>query len=128
VNIQGHSEIDKIGISLSGLCAIHCLVTPLLLLFIPAWGSYFQHEFVHIIFFLIVSPLALVSFYRVLKKHRNRVPLILGIIGSGVLLLSFFEAGHNHSGVHFLSVVGSIFLISGHYISLKKCRCGHTAH
>ncbi|MDH5580887.1 MAG: MerC domain-containing protein [Bdellovibrionales bacterium] len=125
MNIEGHNEIDKIGISLSGLCAIHCLITPLILIFMPAWANFFKHEYIHILFFLTVSPLALISFYRVFKEHEDRVPLGLGILGSLVLLLSFVE--HDHD-IHFLSILGSILLMSGHFLSLKKCRCKQHAH
>ncbi len=126
MNLEGHNEIDKVGISLSGLCAIHCILTPILLIFMPNLGEYFEHELVHMAFFFLVAPVAFFSFYRVYKVHRDKIPFILGTIGSGLLIVTLVEHGHSHS-LHLLSIVGSILLVAGHFISLRKCRCvGHS--
>lgn len=124
VNVEDHVKIDKLGLSLSGLCAIHCLLTPLFLLFLPAWGTFFKHEAVHLIFFLFVVPLALLSFVGVYKKHGDKTPLILGSIGSLMLLISLVEHGHQE-GIHLVSLFGSGFLVAGH---LKSLRCKCTSH
>ena len=117
-------SIDKLGISLSGICAVHCFLTPILLLLIPSWGGHFHQEGVHWFFFLFVAPLAAYSFWRTYKAHKNIKPLILGFLGLVVLSLPILIESFHNVG-HFISLIGSILMIIAHLQSLR-CQCHHS--
>lgn len=117
-------NLDKLGISLSGICAVHCFLTPILLLLIPSLGSQFHQEEIHLFFFLFVAPVAAFSFWRTYKAHGNAKPLILGGLGLLVLSLPLISESFHNIG-HYISLVGSAFMILAHLQSLR-CKCHHS--
>jgi hypothetical protein len=117
-------SVDKLGISLSGICAVHCFLTPVLLLLIPSWGSHFHQEEIHWFFFLFVAPVATYSFWRTYQAHKNIKPLILGCLGLIILSLPIFVE-HFHNIGHVISLIGSALMILAHLQSLR-CQCHHS--
>ena len=111
-------EADWWGILSSGLCLVHCLLPPLLLLF------HWQHaEALHIpegieYVFLLVSLWAVVH---ALRQHRNRflqvfLCVAFVLLSVGILLEArgaFFQ---------YLSYAGSLLLIGGHIANIRYCR------
>ncbi len=79
---------DRIGVVASILCAIHCAVTPFLLLFAPAFGKVWSHPASHWLVALLVVPLAAVMVRQGFRRHRR-----VWILGSGVLGISLVVAG-----------------------------------
>lgn len=90
--------LDRLGIIVSGFCAIHCLVMPLLLGALPAaslwWVAGNRIEFVIIIAACALASLSLVPAY---FRHRNSSPIQLFAVGSVFLGASrFVLAGPSH--------------------------------
>ncbi len=81
---------DLIAAYLSGLCILHCLLTPILLALGGAGllGHWLGAEWVH--FVLIVPVLVLVGWSLPAARHRHQqpAPLWLGVTGAGLMLLS----------------------------------------
>ena len=69
---------DKAGVVLSGLCLVHCLGIPLLLLISPVIGHELIHQdtIFHKWFFVGVITVAAVAFYLGYRVHNNFRPLI----------------------------------------------------
>ena len=78
--------LDRIGLSASLLCAIHCLAAPFLLLLLPAAGSIWAHPAVHWILAIFVVPLALWVLYNGYRKHRSRLTLVAATAGTLLIL------------------------------------------
>ncbi|MEM7698621.1 MAG: MerC domain-containing protein [Verrucomicrobiota bacterium] len=72
---------DRVGVWASILCAIHCAVTPVLLLLAPAFGEIWAHPASHWIVALFVVPLALVMLVRGFRVHRKAWIVFSGILG-----------------------------------------------
>jgi hypothetical protein len=72
---------DRVGVIASVLCAIHCAITPILLLFAPTFGRIWSHPASHWLVALFVVPLALVMVYRGFKVHRKRWIVGAGLVG-----------------------------------------------
>ncbi len=141
---------DKLGIALSMLCLIHCLLSPLVLMFTPWLGNMFDSLWAHLLFLVLLLPPAYISFYHAWKRHSFTKPLILG--SYGILFLCFGLLNehyhwihlhlHNHNHgygygnynfideilIHSISMMGSLFLIRAHWINWKYCRCHGKAH
>ncbi len=92
------NPMDKVGIVASVACAIHCLIAPLLLLFLPAFGTIWSHPAAHWIMAALVLPLALIVIYRGYRKHRRRSALVASGLGvvfivAGLILPTTSEPG-----------------------------------
>lgn len=69
------------------LCCVHCLLTPLLLILLPALGgSFWVREDFHVWMLLLVIPTTVLAVYMGCRKHRNRSVLILSVLGLSLLI------------------------------------------
>ena len=126
---------DRIGISVSFLCAIHCTVLPLLFPLLSLtgiafiWDPFFEFSLIGIAL-LVGIPSLLLSYFRV---HRNRSPLIL--FNSGIIILLLYKyfhvvMGYGHTGnVHSISMWDLLvilfaagLIIIGHYLNFRFSR------
>ncbi len=114
---------DKIGIFFSSLCAIHCIAMPILIL---GSSNFFLHSIDNVWvergFILLCLLIAAFSFIKYKRIHANGLPLQLLGIAMLFLITSVFVS--NTVLEVFFSVIGSGFLITGHWInrkSLKYC-------
>ena len=95
-NIQTNS--DKVAISLSALCAFHCLILPLLTVLIPSFAALpLQDEAFHIWMVVAVVPISLFALTMGCKKHKNLSMLLMGTAGLIILSVAAFF-GHDLLG------------------------------
>ena len=119
------AKADIVGMGLSGLCMIHCLVFPLLVSFAPAIlrelpGDDVTHR-VLAIGIALAGGLAFRSGYRV---HRQGWILALFLLGIALIaaaaavgepvLSAYGEAG--------ITICGSLLLITAHWCNRSFCR------
>lgn len=94
---------------LSGLCVVHCLTTPLLVVLLPAMSTFFSTE-VESALVVSVIPLSAIGFIPTWKKHRNNRLLAYYITGISIMMLVHFGfhytgleellTGHSHEPGH----------------------------
>jgi hypothetical protein len=110
--------LDKAGVLLSGLCTVHCLMTPLLVAFAPSVSVFFKSEWLHIGLVLAILPIALVAFIRGKNAHGDIRPLILGVLGILCLITALAAEEFQIEGAEkLLTVLGSLFLIVAHSLN-----------
>jgi cytochrome c biogenesis factor len=118
---------DKIGICASGICLIHCLLPPILLLFFPATkhllhAGYYIHELLSVI---IIASVAL-AVYPTCKRHGHKDIIVYAIIGVLLILTSIFLHDLPETWHTVLTMTGSVFLIWAHIKNMKarhgKCQ------
>ncbi len=121
--------INKIGIALSSLCLVHCLLLPLVLLIFPFVEDY-QPEFLHghfheLIFLpiLLVSGLAFIPPY--LKNRKKRLIILPGI---GISLLVIESTTHLLGEITptvetVIKLFASTLLIYSHLFNIKHSSC-----
>ncbi|MFM6928414.1 MAG: MerC domain-containing protein [Bdellovibrio sp.] len=121
---------DKIGIFLSTLCAIHCLVTPLLVLVLPVLGQAFEASWVHWVMAVVILPVGVFAFWSGYKHHQQGKVFTLGILG-----LSLVAAGSilPHEMVEIwehdmVTILGSILLVIAHVLNRRACQCDTHSH
>lgn len=118
-------SIDRIGMFLSSLCLVHCILLPVLLLLLPAVATNFigDHGTVHTVLFGLVTTAALFAFTPGYRVHRHLGPCLISIVGIGLLFIATFYAHETvgHDGETPLSVVGSLILIAAHFVNHKLC-------
>ncbi len=128
--INSRNWLDRFGMGLSLLCAVHCLITPFYFLVFPFLAESHGIEF-HLLMIALVLPVALLTLWRSYKRHNNATPLIFGAIGIVFLLLGVAAIeiyDHATTGIwldRVLTSIGSLSLIVGHWKNLKQCSCNH---
>lgn len=121
-------NLDRIGITASTLCAIHCAALPFLITVLPMWGmDFLANEVVEITMIavsLIIGIWSLSAAYR--KQHHRIMPILILI--SGFTCIAF---GH-FSGIELLEPIliplGGFTIAIAHYINLrmlKSCPIDH---
>lgn len=126
--VLGRRMADRLGICLSGLCVIHCLLTPLLFIFLPSVQLLEFHETFHRVLLLALPLLALLAFVPGYLRHRDPQVFAWSLPGFGLLValtLAFEGTGWIETA---LSVTGSLLLIQAHRINRRLCACCETGH
>ena len=118
--------IDNLGITVSSVCAIHCLLLPAIFLIAP-YSFLASHEFHEALIYFIL-PCALIAFVLGCRKHGDMKVAIMGSIG--IILLASAVILHEalHSDQHseslmsvLMTIVGSVILIFSHLRNRKLC-------
>lgn len=78
--------LDRVGLSASLICAIHCMLSPFLLLLLPAAGTIWAHPAVHWALALMVVPLAMWVLLNGYRKHGSRLTLVAATAGALLIL------------------------------------------
>jgi len=122
---------DRIAISLSCLCVIHCIAFPIVASLIPVFATtlhhghaiheFWFHQFI-LIFILPFSIFAIIIGY---QRHKQILPVIVTTIGLLVLVATALFAGtliSNHIIPHqsetLLTLIGGIIHAIGHTMNL----------
>lgn len=116
---------DRIGISASLLCVIHCLFTPALVILLPFAGEALAHGWFHVAIVAIVFPVAVWALWNGYLLHRQKRVLWMG--GLGILLIGvalYYAYEHSNLEFVFMTIAG-LLLAGAHLINLRACRLGH---
>lgn len=110
---------DKFGIGISGVCAIHCLLLPVVVAVLPLWTfATLLHDWLHPVFIILIAP---TIYFASKRSHNDRK--IVGLLSVGFLFILFgWVIGHFWIGLLFetlLTVVGSAVLITGHWFNYR---------
>lgn len=109
---------EKLGIAISIICAVHCLLMPIALLYL---GRHSLHEHVHGIFDIAILVLASLfmgfTFFQSLGKTHFRKIFLLTLLGAFTFIVSFFMSSPFN---HYCFVAGSIFWLIAHLINYKR--------
>lgn len=116
---------DKTAVSLSLLCAIHCLAMPLLVVLMPAIaGMFIADEVFHIWLAFAVIPVSVYALTMGCKKHKRYQLLIIGGIGVAILL-SAPIVGHDFLGETWekiLTAIGAVIIAFAHVLNFRECK------
>lgn len=111
---------DLLGISVSVLCALHCVGLPLLLSSFTLLGSQWLHNpWLEVSMIVISLLLGVLSFYRgCFVQHKNKLPLLLFVPGVALLLLN----QQNERHAFYLIPAATVLIAVAHFINYRKCR------
>lgn len=113
--------LDKIGIVVTSLCALHCLLIPFMLPVLPLLGISFianeAFEDAILLLTMILGSIALYSGYR--RYHGNLSPFVMLFLGGFIywekhILGSEFEP--------YLVMFGASLVVIAHMVNIKLCR------
>ena len=116
---------DKAAIGLSALCAIHCLVSPLLIVLLPSLTALqLDNEAFHLWMVVAVVPTSVYALTMGCKQHKRYHLLTYGLIGLSCLILAVVlgESLLGEAGEKILTVLGAVFIAYGHYQNYRLCQ------
>ena len=91
MTITNKYRVDGIAISLSFLCALHCLFVPSFVILAPSFLSLaFDNEFIHYLILVLAVPISVFALSIGYKAHKNLSMFVIGILGLSILLFALF--------------------------------------
>ena len=119
---------DRLAMLLSSLCVIHCLLTPILLISIPALAgvSILNDETFHQILLFFVLPIGVLALSLGYLHHKNKWVVFAGVFGltllSSTLLVEWIGLGHEVLGEYgevIITVIASFIIVGAHLINYR---------
>ena len=118
-------KADKLSITLSLACMIHCLLMPSFLILTSGFLALsIDNELIHRVFLIIVLPVSLYALITGYQNHKILSYLYFGISGLWLLFFSVFfgEGVFGERAEKSLTLLGSIIVASSHYKNYKACK------
>lgn len=119
-------RLDKLAMSLSAVCLLHCLLAPVLLTLVPliSLSAYAEELIFHQLLLWVIIPTSLVALFLGCKKHRSALIVITGLLGMGILL-AVATLGHDivrPNEEKWLTSLGGVVLAISHYMNYRTCQ------
>ncbi len=118
--------IDNLGITISSVCAIHCVLLPAIFIIAP-YSFLASHEFHEALIYFIL-PCAVVAFVLGCRKHGDLKVAVMGTLGVILLASSLLFHEIFHAEEHseelitvLITIAGSLMLILSHLRNRKLC-------
>ncbi|QUL37245.1 MerC domain-containing protein [Erythrobacter sp. JK5] len=113
-------RLDQVGIGLAGMCALHCLVTVLIVSALGLGGHFLADPLIHRIGLALALFVAAVAIGWGAIKHRRRMPFVTAMMGltfmGGALAVP-------HGPKEFvLTLIGVSLVAAGHLLNLRAPR------
>ena len=123
-NAFAPSRWDRVGIIVSGACAVHCTLLPLLIVALPVLGLGRwlddRLEWAFIVTTACVGATAHLRAY--IRDHRHVAPGLIFAIGFSLLLCARLFLEEHRLGPYTVGV-GGVLAAASHYANLRMCRC-----
>ena len=108
-------RLDRIAVTLSGLCLVHCLATAVLLALVSAAGSALGNPLIHEVGLTLAMMLGAVALGRGVMEHGFMMPSAVGAVGLGVMA-GALTLPHDGSEALY-TVIGVGILALGHELN-----------
>ena len=110
-------RLDKLGIGIAGLCALHCVATIILVSFLGIGGHFLMEPAIHRVGLAIALIIAAVAIGWGALKHRRAAPFVIAMMGltfmGGALALP-----HGDDEIA-LTLIGVSLVSVGHLLNLR---------
>lgn len=123
--------LDRLAISLSAICIVHCLAVPLVIAVLPlavlglGGGSHF-----HAVMLWLVVPISTAGLIMGYREHGRWAIVVTGFIGMAVVSVAALW-GHDEWPISIevlVSLVGSALLAGAHWVNFAIVRRVHVHH
>lgn len=125
---KASASLDRIAIGLSGLCAIHCAVTPMAVILFPVLSACVgSDELFHALLLVLVVPSSVVALALGCRRHRDVRVLGLGTAGLAVLVVAV-ALGHVEYWERRMTLGATALMVMAHARNYRLCRrdgCEH---
>ena len=112
--------LDRIGITATSLCALHCILLPVILPALPLLGVGFlaDHVWEHVFLILtaILGSIAMLSGFK--RYHRKLYPFYLLILG---VVIYWQKHDFSETVQPLFIMIGATLIVAAHIINIKLC-------
>lgn len=110
-------RLDQLGIGLAGLCALHCLVTLMLISALGLGGHFLLADNIHRVGLVLAVGVAAVAIGWGVLRHRRMLPFGIALAGLAVMTAALLVP---HGANEFLLTLVGVALVSvGHWLNLR---------
>ena len=116
---------DKLAMTLSFACTIHCFFVPSFIILTSGLLSFsLDNEFIHYLILFLAVPISCYALISGYFNHKTLYFLPVGITGLLVLTVAVLlgEAVIGEFGEKLLTLFGSIMVIYAHYGNYRACK------
>ncbi|WND01811.1 MerC domain-containing protein [Temperatibacter marinus] len=108
---------DKVGILVSTVCLLHCMIVPLLYLIFPfALFPFLSSEWVHLTLASLAVPIAIAAMKMGYSKHGSKRPLYIVLLG--MLMLWGALLAHDSPWLEtIVAVIGAASIAMAHHLN-----------
>lgn len=121
--LKSGTILDKTAVTLSGLCLLHCLAFPLVLVVLP-FLSEIPVDHLHAQMLILVIPISVFAFVSGYRRHRNFRVVVSGAVGMVVLAIGGTVAHYRYglTADRVLTIAGALILAVTHYFNSRLSR------
>ena len=116
---------DRVAMTLSLACIVHCLFVPAFLISsVALFSIQFSDEILHYSLLFLAAPISLYALFQGKKNHKSNSFFPVGVFGLAVLFFALFIEGE-YLGFPLetiFTIIGSAFLIFAHYKNYRTCQ------
>ncbi|MEC7609725.1 MAG: MerC domain-containing protein [Verrucomicrobiota bacterium] len=151
-----HGWLDHLAIGMATVCAIHCLLAPILIMALPIIATTFiVHQDFHRWMIFLVLPTTAVAIFMGCRNHKDSLVVALSSIGLSVLLFALINERIHYASMKgnsdssevcevcapdingdsmpmrasvWLNAVGGLFIASAHIRNFRLCRKSSCCH
>ncbi len=110
--------LDRIGITATSLCALHCILLPILLPILPLLGLSVlaDHSWEHV-FLVITAILGSIALFSGFKRYHGKF-YPFALLFSGVVIYWIKHDFSTELAPYFI-VVGATLIVAAHWLNIK---------
>ena len=110
------SRLDRIAMGLSGLCAVHCVATAVLLGLLASAGGLLGGPIIHEVGLTLAMFLGAIALGGGIREHGFLLPGAVGI--AGLMIMAFAMTLHESGYEAALTILGVSVLSLGHRLNM----------
>lgn len=110
------SRLDRLAMGLSGLCAVHCVATVMLLGLVASAGGLLGKPIIHEVGLTLAMIIGAIALGRGIREHGFLLPSAVGAVGLATMgyAMTLHETGFEPA----FTIVGVSILALGHRLNL----------
>ena len=110
------NRLDRIAMGLSGLCAVHCVATAVLLGLLASAGGLLGKPIIHEVGLSLAMVLGAIALGRGVREHGFLLPSAVGTLG--LVVMAYAMTLHESGWEPVVTIAGVSVLALGHRLNL----------
>ena len=122
--IKTQLTTDKLAMSLSTICVLHCFLTPsFLILTSGIFALTIDNEFVHGLILFLAVPISVYALITGVSNHNDYGIFLAGLAGLGILIATALsESSLSEISVIILTSLGAAIVVYAHTKNFQLCK------
>jgi hypothetical protein len=110
------SRLDRLAMGLSGLCAVHCVATAVLLALVASAGGLLGKPIIHEVGLTLAMILGTIALGRGIREHGFILPSLVGVVG--LAIMGYAMTLHETGFEPVFTILGVSVLALGHRLNM----------